>query len=1384
MANQYDITLSDGNVLTTLYPLEVNGPNNRSTTRQVLESRPSYTITQIGAISPRGFVKITGNWTTRFKTGYPVSIVSSTTGNNGSYTVFADSTYDSGQNETTIELNTSLPSADPGGGKIRLNAFVIGGDLTYRLVSGVVFTVNKQYTYTASGGQTTFNADYQVGLVNVYKNGTQLTGAQFTATTETTIVLTTPATAGDQIEIYAQREYTTVSSAIGETSGSADVVKTTLIFTDPSPNNSTIPFGYIQYQINSPNTTDVNTTLKLPGKGVMNYGESIIENMVHMLEHFSATDSPDTNVAIGNDPYGQPIRGQLWHWWSNDGGRYYEAFQRYSVAPEYTGWTKDWDVDNGKLILRDPQNPNKETSGRDADVYLKGNDSDVGLRIHLSTNPDPQDSIVRITNQQDNIEYFRVEYGIAGDPGYIESANSLHISTLSQNDAEIFLNAPANTLTVFQHQTQGNIHHQTYVDDTDANHTVQIQSKGVVWDVGTLLDGDGNVLFEFKGNYTTNVGTDGIGNYELNINGTSITTVMGNVTENYLSSQTTHINNNYNLNVGYDGTGNFTFDINGTSTTDVLGNVQEIYRASQTTDVATNLTETVGVDYLQKVWGSSTVNVAGIVDELYGSNQNTTVSGDVQETYLANQTTLITNDLSTYIGDNYILNVGTDGTGNLNVDVNGTSATDVLGAVTEIYRASQTTTVTGNVTENYQSNVDTNITGNNDVDINGTNVFTSIGASTFETNGPAAHLTIQTLNNTSDIGLDSARDIIFDAASDIILTAGTSINLDNNTLYIDTVNNRVGILNDAPQYPLDVNGAARIQGRVGINQTPPVTNVPTGTDIWLAVTGDIQANSQFLGSNGTGGEPTYSFTNDTDTGVYRSAANEISFTTNGNRRVAFKENGTVGIYNLTGTQFITFGESQGAAETASDIYLRENGAICAGDSLYINVDGDNDGTGTLEIGKGACGHGDANYVPLLRVTNGGIIRTLVSDYETLITNDDDIPNKKYVDDKVFSSSWREPVKVIDTGDYPNVAAFPTGTVDGVTINTNDRVLFSGSSTNVAIRDIYVWSGSAWVKDQDTVPPGQVRSVGDVVYIQDGTAAGKVYAFDVEDEWSLISGKGGGCNVIREQHTATAGQTTFNLTHEYRPTTNGSLLIMFVNGQKQTKDLFYTEVDTQTVNVISPSPLLAGDVVEFYIFEQVTTEAVKFNRETQTGLTGNPTVTFTLISYVVNSDNLFVYLNGQKVIKDIDYTETGSTTINWIGIPLVASDVIEAYSQVPIVAGTLLEDVENVSPTTPNDGDILVYNAGLGIWEPQHYATKPLYRRYVGISSAGPWGTPGPGGNNTNLGEATLQVFVNGILQMEDEDYTVAVGSPYGTITLLNPPPAPTTFNLVIYEFGS
>jgi len=76
----------------------------------------------------------------------------------------------------------------------------------------------RVYTYVATASQTTFNAVYGVGAVDVYQNGVLLAPDDYTASTGTTIVLDTAAALDDEITIVCHNTFS-VADAITQSSG-------------------------------------------------------------------------------------------------------------------------------------------------------------------------------------------------------------------------------------------------------------------------------------------------------------------------------------------------------------------------------------------------------------------------------------------------------------------------------------------------------------------------------------------------------------------------------------------------------------------------------------------------------------------------------------------------------------------------------------------------------------------------------------------------------------------------------------------------------------------------------------------------------------------------------------------------------------------------------------------------------------------------------------------------------------------------------------------------------------------------------------------------------------------------------------------------------------
>jgi len=106
-------------------------------------------------------------------------------------------------------------------------------------------------------------------------------------------------------------------------------------------------------------------------------------------------------------------------------------------------------------------------------------------------------------------------------------------------------------------------------------------------------------------------------------------------------------------------------------------------------------------------------------------------------------------------------------------------------------------------------------------------------------------------------------------------------------------------------------------------------------------------------------------------------------------------------------------------------------------------------------------------------------------------------SKEYVDAIAAGLSWREPALVHDTTAYTDISAAQTAantgnTVDGISINVGDRILFSNIGT-AGGDNIYIVSGSAgaWTFTEDT----NQETAGDAVLINSGTHAEEQWTYD-------------------------------------------------------------------------------------------------------------------------------------------------------------------------------------------------------------------------------------------------------------------------------------------------
>jgi hypothetical protein len=106
-----------------------------------------------------------------------------------------------------------------------------------------------------------------------------------------------------------------------------------------------------------------------------------------------------------------------------------------------------------------------------------------------------------------------------------------------------------------------------------------------------------------------------------------------------------------------------------------------------------------------------------------------------------------------------------------------------------------------------------------------------------------------------------------------------------------------------------------------------------------------------------------------------------------------------------------------------------------------------------------------------------------------------------LDNAILGQSWREPALLRDITNYADLSAAETVIntlpyeIDGVVVDDSYRILFdniTGEANNVFIVNGTPGSGATLVEDNNT------ESKGDALYIQDGTDAGKQFAYNGTD----------------------------------------------------------------------------------------------------------------------------------------------------------------------------------------------------------------------------------------------------------------------------------------------
>jgi hypothetical protein len=264
---------------------------------------------------------------------------------------------------------------------------------------------------------------------------------------------------------------------------------------------------------------------------------------------------------------------------------------------------------------------------------------------------------------------------------------------------------------------------------------------------------------------------------------------------------------------------------------------------------------------------------------------------------------------------------------------------------------------------------------------------------------------------------------------------------------------RVGINVTAPAYALDVNGT--IDASIYTGGSISVTSITTGTlrltsmtATNILISGNVDASGQFLGqANDTVTSASFSWTGDTNTGIYRPLADTIGFVTsgvdrfrlasNGNLLMAGAANNNYGINMPTGGYGIHW---QTGSSGVSRIYDDGDLRICTDDNMrfYTGSSGSTPGTERMTLNSTGVGIGTNGQVSTLCLNGNAVgngVLQVVSISNTI--------NSGRSQDGASFRAWNDGNIIID---FYNSAGTSRGTIYGsgsgaVTYNTSsDRRL--------------------------------------------------------------------------------------------------------------------------------------------------------------------------------------------------------------------------------------------------------------------------------------------------------------------------------------------------------
>ncbi len=198
----------------------------------------------------------------------------------------------------TIPVGTTAQRPTAATGMIRFNntdsKFEGYDGSSWGTLGGAEFAYTRTNA-TATAGQTTFSATYNAGYVDVYLNGVKLlVGTDFTATNGTSIVLTTGATVGDNVEILAYVGFN-VANALTAGNNLSDLSSAATALTNLGITSTAAELNYVDGVTSNIQTQiDSITALTATASGALANGDTVIVNSDGTVSAISGTSGSQT----------------------------------------------------------------------------------------------------------------------------------------------------------------------------------------------------------------------------------------------------------------------------------------------------------------------------------------------------------------------------------------------------------------------------------------------------------------------------------------------------------------------------------------------------------------------------------------------------------------------------------------------------------------------------------------------------------------------------------------------------------------------------------------------------------------------------------------------------------------------------------------------------------------------------------------------------------------------------------------------------------------------------------------------------------------------------------------------------------------------------------